>query len=94
MARRTVIQRDVARTLRATVAAGIEVLRIEIDKTGKITIVTGNKRPKTLDDELDQELAEWDARNKWYVCSEFTSAFRGIVLKKSFWGGDQIFQDR
>jgi hypothetical protein len=35
------------------------VLRIEIDKAGKIVIVTGNKCPKTLDDELDRELAEW-----------------------------------
>lgn len=34
-------QQDVTRALRATVAAGIEVQRIEIDKDGKIVLVTG-----------------------------------------------------
>jgi hypothetical protein len=34
-------QQDVTRALKATVAAGIEVQRIEIDKTGKIVVVTG-----------------------------------------------------
>jgi hypothetical protein len=63
LARRTVIQRDVARTLRATLAAGIEVLRIEIDRAGKIVIVTGKKYPKTLDDELDEELEAFEAKH-------------------------------
>ena len=34
-------QQDVTRALRATVAAGIEVSRVEIDKEGKIVIITG-----------------------------------------------------
>jgi hypothetical protein len=34
-------QQDVTRALRATVAAGIEVRRVEIDKDGKIVLVTG-----------------------------------------------------
>jgi len=34
-------QQDVTRALRATLAAGIEVQRIEIDKDGKIVVVTG-----------------------------------------------------
>lgn len=34
-------QQDVTRALRATVAAGIEVQRVEIDKQGKIVLVTG-----------------------------------------------------
>jgi hypothetical protein len=34
-------QQDVTRALKATVAAGIAVQRIEIDKTGKIVVVTG-----------------------------------------------------
>jgi hypothetical protein len=33
-------QRDVTRALKATVAAGIEVSRVEINKDGKIVIVT------------------------------------------------------
>lgn len=32
-------QQDVTRALRATVAAGIEVRRVEIDKDGKIVLV-------------------------------------------------------
>jgi hypothetical protein len=32
-------QQDVTRALRATVAAGIEVRRVEIDKNGKIVLV-------------------------------------------------------
>jgi len=34
-------QQDVTRALRATVAAGIEVQRVEIDKEGRIVLVTG-----------------------------------------------------
>ena len=34
-------QADVTRALRGAVAAGVEVQRIEIDKTGKIVVVTG-----------------------------------------------------
>jgi hypothetical protein len=34
-------QADVTRALRGTVAAGVDVQRIEIDKTGKIVVVTG-----------------------------------------------------
>jgi hypothetical protein len=33
-------QKDVTRALRATIAAGIEVQRIEINKDGKIIVVT------------------------------------------------------
>jgi hypothetical protein len=55
-------QRDVTRALRATVAAGIQVKRIEIDRTGKIAIVTVNKSARLSDDELDRELAEYEAR--------------------------------
>jgi hypothetical protein len=34
-------QRDVTKALKATVKAGIAVERVEIDKSGKIVIVTG-----------------------------------------------------
>lgn len=42
-------QRDITRALRATVAAGIEVRRIEIDRTGKIVVVVepSDAEPKT-----------------------------------------------
>jgi hypothetical protein len=35
-------QRDVTRAVRAVLAAGIQVARVEIDKDGKIAIVTGS----------------------------------------------------
>jgi hypothetical protein len=34
-------QQDVTRALRATVAAGIEVCRVEIDREGKIVMIFG-----------------------------------------------------
>jgi hypothetical protein len=37
-------QRDVTRALRAAGAAGIEVQRVEIDREGKIILVTGKPR--------------------------------------------------
>lgn len=56
-------QQDVTRALRATVAAGIEVRRVEIDKTGRIIIITAGETPSAPADDLDQELAEYEARN-------------------------------
>jgi hypothetical protein len=41
-------QQDVTRALRATVAAGIEVSRVEIDKDGKIAVIIG-KSDASLD---------------------------------------------
>lgn len=55
-------QQDVTRALRATVAAGIEVQRIEIDKDGKITVVAaGGSAPP--DNDLDRELTEFEGRH-------------------------------
>ncbi len=34
-------QRDVTKAIKAAVAAGVDVARVEIDTTGKIVIVTG-----------------------------------------------------
>ncbi len=54
-------QQDVTRALRATVAAGIEVQRIEIDKGGKIVVVA-EKLPESPCDGKD-EPNEWDDAN-------------------------------
>jgi hypothetical protein len=52
-------QQDVTRALRATIAAGIDVQRIEIDRNGKIVIVTGNQPDRR---EMNSEGAnEWDS---------------------------------
>jgi hypothetical protein len=45
-------QQDVTRALKATRAAGVEVQRVEIDKDGKIVLVTG-KPAETGADESD-----------------------------------------
>jgi len=49
-------QKDLTRALRATVAAGIAVQRIEIDKDGKITVVAGMP---------DSDRASGDQHNEW-----------------------------
>ena len=49
-------QHDVTRALRATVAAGIEVQRIEIDKDGKIVVVTGKPKEDIQEDETTEDL--------------------------------------
>jgi hypothetical protein len=53
-------QQDVTRAVKAVAAAGVGVARVEIDKAGKIVIVTGQPAPQ---DDLDRELADLDARH-------------------------------
>jgi hypothetical protein len=48
--------------VKAVTAAGVDVSRIEIDRTGKITIIAANGSAKPTND-LDQELVEWEARH-------------------------------
>jgi hypothetical protein len=54
-------QADITRALRATKAAGCLVGRVEIEPEGKIVIVTDAGAAAI--DELDHELAEWEARH-------------------------------
>jgi len=56
-------QQDVTRALRATRAAGVMVQRIEIDRTGKIVLITGDDNSAAPADDLDRELAEFEARH-------------------------------
>jgi ssDNA-binding replication factor A large subunit len=55
-------QGDVTRAIRAAVAAGVDIARIEIARDGRIVIVTGKAQPAVQDD-LDRELAEFEARH-------------------------------
>jgi hypothetical protein len=49
-------QQDVTRALKATQAAGLNVQRIEIDKNGKIVVVTG----EIMDQRPQPQGNEWD----------------------------------
>jgi hypothetical protein len=51
-------QRDVTKALKATVKAGLPVERVEIDKVGKIIIVTA--KAEGAENEDNQERNEWD----------------------------------
>ena len=52
-------QQDVTRALRATVAAGVGVQRVEIDRDGKIVVVTG----EATETEPVNEFDRWKARH-------------------------------
>jgi hypothetical protein len=49
-------QRDVTRAVKAIAAAGVGIARVEIDKEGKITIITTNTEPRGA----GREVNEWD----------------------------------
>jgi hypothetical protein len=53
-------QQDVTRVLRATVAAGIEVQRIEVGKDGKIIVVTGKAATTETNTEIAERTNPWD----------------------------------
>jgi hypothetical protein len=58
-------QRDVTAAIKAASAAGLLVARVEIDKSGKIVIVTGAQQEQiTTQSELDRELAEFEAKHE------------------------------
>ncbi len=52
-------QGDVTRALKATVKAGIAVQRVEIDKDGKIVVVTARSEDTINGEKLGKN--EWDA---------------------------------
>jgi hypothetical protein len=55
-------QQDVTRAVKAVAAAGVDIVRIEIDPGGKIVIVTGKPLGATTpQDELDREMQQWEA---------------------------------
>ncbi len=57
-------QRDVSRALRAARAAGVEIARVEIGTDGRIILVPSKpveNGPSATEDDLDRELAEFEA---------------------------------
>ena len=55
-------QQDVTRAIRGALAAGVDIVRIDVTKDGKIVIVTVENQPAPQDD-LDRELAAFQARH-------------------------------
>jgi hypothetical protein len=57
-------QQDVTRAVKAVVKAGVDVarVRVEITKAGSIIVTTGTDQPAAQDD-LDRELAAFEARH-------------------------------
>jgi hypothetical protein len=53
----------VTRAVKAVVAAGVDIARVEIDSAGKIVIVAGKPLEATPQDDLDRELKQWEARH-------------------------------
>jgi hypothetical protein len=58
-------QQDVTRAVKAVIAAGVDISRIEIDKAGKIVIVTanGSQAGESAADDLDRELAAFETHH-------------------------------
>jgi hypothetical protein len=50
-------QQDVTRAVKAVAAAGISIARVEIDKAGKIAVITGEPPDRTGE---PKEANEWD----------------------------------
>jgi hypothetical protein len=55
-------QSDITKAIRAARKAGVENVRVEITKDGRIVIVTGEAQPAVRDD-LDRELEQFCARH-------------------------------
>ena len=55
-------QADVTRAVKGAIAAGLEIVRVEIDRAGKIVVQLANTRAKeqAAPDDLDRELAEFE----------------------------------
>jgi hypothetical protein len=51
-------QGDVTKAVKAVVAAGVAVARVEVDKDGRIVVIAGKSVP---DDGASSDRNEWDA---------------------------------
>jgi hypothetical protein len=53
-------KRDVSRAVAGHMQAGLSVQRTEIDKTGRIVIVTGQPEPVSIVPKQPEDVSEWD----------------------------------
>ena len=56
-------QRDLTAAVRAMLKAGVAIARVEIDPNGRIVLVTGQAGQSAAANDLDRELADFEARN-------------------------------
>ncbi len=59
MAKASVTQATITRAVKAVQAAGLSVLRLEIDQTGKLAVITSVEP----EDNADAALAEWESKH-------------------------------
>jgi hypothetical protein len=55
-------QADITKAVKAVRSAGVDVVRVEVARDGRIVIVTGEAQPAVQDD-LDRELEEFCTRH-------------------------------
>lgn len=55
-------QADVTKAVKGAIAAGLDIARVEIDRSGKIVIqlANGGAKEQAAPDDLDRELAEFE----------------------------------
>jgi hypothetical protein len=56
-------QQDVTKAVKAVTAAGVDIVRVELTKDGTIAIITSSKARTEVQDNLDRELAAFQARH-------------------------------
>ena len=61
--RRSRRQRGVSRIVKALTASGVGIARVEVDSTGKITIIAATAPAEAAQDDLEREFANWEARH-------------------------------
>jgi hypothetical protein len=56
-------QQDLTKAIKGATKAGVNIARIEIAKDGRIVIISAGADPSVQEDDLDRELAEFEARH-------------------------------
>jgi len=57
-------QQDVSRAIKAAKTAGLNVIRVEIDKAGKIAVIIQDGKTETKINPFDEASAAWPMRKR------------------------------